>query len=152
MQGVKGLRGVIGVQGPLGVQGPVGTTGVQGERGQEGAYGTQGLVGEQGDRSERGEKGIQDDISDVLSVLANHLPIQLAIRYGEKMCFVKYHVSEDNSSIVESSGGVSAYHETSWHFDGEFVDGQMACKGKCTESIWPWSFFRVEELGLPLPL
>ena len=35
----------------------------------------------------------------------------------EKMCFVKYYVSEDMSSILESSGGVdtlrnfSAYHE-----------------------------------------
>ena len=46
------------------------------------------------------------------------------------MCFVKYHVSEDRSSIVESSGGVetlrnvSAYHEPAWHFDGKFVNGQ----------------------------
>ena len=29
---------------------------------------------------------------DVLSVLADHLPIQLTIRYGEEMCFVKYHI------------------------------------------------------------
>ena len=80
------------------------------------------LVGEQGDRGkrggsgERGERGIQGDTSDVLSVLGNHLPIQLATRYGENMYFVKYHISEDKSSIVESSGGVqtlrnvSAYH------------------------------------------
>ena len=53
----------------------------------------------------------------VLSVLCNHLPIQLATRYREKMCCVNYHVSEDRLSIVESSGGVqtirnvSAYHE-----------------------------------------
>ena len=46
------------------------------------------------------------------------------------MCFVKYHVSEDRSSIAESSGGVqtlrnvNAYHEPTWHFDGKFVDGQ----------------------------
>ena len=46
------------------------------------------------------------------------------------MCFVKYHVSEDKSSIVESSGGVqtlrnvSAYHEPAWHFDAKFVDKQ----------------------------
>ena len=46
------------------------------------------------------------------------------------MCFVKYHVSEDKSSIVESSGGVqtlrnvSAYHEPAWHFDAKFVDRQ----------------------------
>ena len=49
---------------------------------------------------------MQADTSDVLSVLAAHLPIQPAKRYGEKLCFVKYHVSEDKSSIVESSGGV----------------------------------------------
>ena len=62
----------------------VGTTDVQGERGPEGHYDTQGLVGEKGDRGERGERdakgemGIQGDTSDDLSVLANHLPIQLA--------------------------------------------------------------------------
>ena len=64
---------------------------------------------------------MQGDTSDVLSVLADHLPIQLATQYCEKMCFVKYHVSEDKSSIVEASGGVetlrniSAYHEPAWH-------------------------------------
>ena len=41
----------------------------------------------------KGEKGIQRDNSDVLSVLAEHLPIQLATWHGEKMCFIKYHVS-----------------------------------------------------------
>ena len=46
------------------------------------------------------------------------------------MCFVKYHVSEDRSSIIELSGGVgtlrsiSSYHEPAWHFDAKFVDGQ----------------------------
>ena len=44
--------------------------------------------------SVKGEKGIQGGNSDVLSVLADHLPIQLATRYGEKMYFIKYHVSE----------------------------------------------------------
>ena len=63
-------------------------------------------------------------------VLADHLPIQLATRYSEKMCFIKYHVSEDRSSIIELPGGVgtlcnvSAYHEPAWHFDAKFVDGQ----------------------------
>ena len=76
---------------------------------------THDLVGEKGDRGGRGErgvkgeKGIEGDTSDVLSVLADHRPIQLATQYGEKMCFVKYHVSEDRSSIVESSGGVHSY-------------------------------------------
>ena len=136
VQSAKVLRGVVGIQGPLGVQGPASITGVQGERGPEGHYGALSPVGEQGDRGEqgergaRGEKGIQGDTSDVLRVLADHLPIQLATRYGEKMCFVKYHVSEDKSSIVESSGGVqtlrnvSAYHEPTGHFDGKFVNDQ----------------------------
>ena len=63
--------------------------------------------------------------------MADHLPIQLdSVRYGEKMCFVKYHVSEYKSSIVDSSGGVqtirdvTAYHEPAWHFDAKFVNGQ----------------------------
>ena len=42
------------------------------------------------------------------------------------MCFVKYYVLEDRSSIVELPGGVetlrnvSAYHEPVWHFDAKF--------------------------------
>ena len=46
------------------------------------------------------------------------------------MCFIKYHVSEDRSSIIELSGGVgtlrsgSADHEPAWHFDVKFVSGQ----------------------------
>ena len=79
----------------------------------------------------KGEKRIQGDNSNVLSVLAEHLPIQLANRYGEKMCFIKNHVSEDRSSIVELSGGVgtlrsvSAYHYPAWHFDAKFISGQV---------------------------
>ena len=78
---------------------------------------------------ERGEKGVQ-----VLSVLATHLPIQLAERYGEKMCFVKYHVSEEESSVVRMTGGVqtlrnvSAYKEPTWHFDAQFIDKQGHAK------------------------
>ena len=136
MQGAKGLRGVASIQGPLGVQVPVGSTGEQGERGPKGDYGIQGLVGAKGDRGERGgrgvkgEKGNQGDNANVRSVLADYLPIQLATRYGEKMCFIKYHVSEDKSSIVELSGGVetlrnvSAYHEPMWILDAKFVNGQ----------------------------
>ena len=37
-----------------------------------------------GERGVKGEKSIQGDNSNVLSVLADHLPIQLATRYGEK--------------------------------------------------------------------
>ena len=46
------------------------------------------------------------------------------------MCFIKYYVSADRSSIIELSGGVetlrsvSAYHEPAWHLDAKFVDGQ----------------------------
>ena len=46
------------------------------------------------------------------------------------MCFIKYHVSEDKSSIVKLAGGVgtlccvSAYHEPAWHFDAKFVNGR----------------------------
>ena len=118
------------------MQGPVGSTDGQGERdlkgdkGVEGSVGAKGDPGEQGERGVKGEKGILDGNSNVLSVLADHLPIQLATRYGDKMCFAKYHVLEDRSSIIELSGGVgtlrnvSAYHGHAWHFDAKFVDGQ----------------------------
>ena len=52
------------------------------------------------------------------------------------MCFVKYHVSEDESSIVSMTGGVqtlrnvSAYNEPTWHFDAQFVDKQGQAKAK----------------------
>ena len=65
----------------------------------------------------KGEKCIQGKNSNVLSTLAEHLQIQLATRYGEKTCCIKYHVSEVRSSIVELTGGVwtlrrvSEYHE-----------------------------------------
>ena len=72
-------------------------------------------------------KMVKSDASDVLSVLAVHVPIQLAEWYGEKMCFVKYHVSEDQSIVVRMTGGlqmlhnVSAYNEPIWYFDAQFV-------------------------------
>ena len=53
----------------------------------KGDKGIQGAEGDRSERAERGvkrEKGIQGDKSDVLSLLADHLPIQLASRYGEK--------------------------------------------------------------------
>ena len=59
----------------------------------------------------------------ILSGFTEHLPIQLVTRYGEKMCFIKYHVSEDRSS-VETLCCVSPYHEPVWHFDAKFVDGK----------------------------
>ena len=73
---------------------------------------------------------VQGDNWNVLGVLAEHLPIQLATRYGEKMCFIKYRVSEVRSSIVEFAAGVgtprcvSAYHESAWNFDAKFVNGE----------------------------
>ena len=79
------------------MQGPIGSTGVQGERCLKGdiqrSVGAKGDRGEPGERSVKGEKGIRGDNSDVLSVFADHLPIQLATRYGEKMRFINYHVS-----------------------------------------------------------
>ena len=140
--GLRGVRGVEVVRGVAGPDGPKGPSGEKGDRGWEGPPGHQSLVGDQGERGERGqrgergEKGVQGDASDVLSVLATHLPIQLAERYGEKMCFVKYHVSEDESSVVRMTGGVqtlrnvSAYKEPTWHFDAQFVDKQGHAKAK----------------------
>ena len=130
LRGVRGVEGVRGVACPDGLRGP---DGIKGDRGPQGSVANQGFVGDQGERGERGEreeKCLQGDTSDALSVLADHLPIQLGKRYCEKLFFVKYHVSEDKSSIVESSGGVqtlrnvSAYNEPTWHFDAKFVDKQ----------------------------
>ena len=115
---MRGVDGVRGVAGPDGLRGPAG---VKDDRGPQEPFGIQVLVGDQGDRGERGErgeqgeKGLQGDTSDVLSVLAVHIPIQLTTRYGEKMCLVKYHVSGDKSRIVESSGGVQTLRNVSAH-------------------------------------
>ena len=115
------------------MQGLIGSTvgrGLKGGKGIQGSVGAEGDRGEQGERDMKGENGIQGDNSDVLRVLAEHLPIQLATRYDVKMCFIKYHISEDRSSIIELSEGVgtirsvSAYHEPAWHFDAKFVDRQ----------------------------
>ena len=120
--GLRGVRGVEEVHGVAGPDGPKGPSGEKGDRGREGPVGIQGLVGDQGERGEHGQrgeqrgKGVQGDTSDVLSVLAAHLPIQLAKRYGEKMCFVKYHVSEDQSSIVRMPGGVQTLRNVSGYF------------------------------------
>ena len=137
--GRKGERGVAGVQGEegnVGSRGPKGEHCARGPVGPAGPKGVQCVQGAKGDRSERGEhgvkgeKGIQGDNSDVLSILAEYLPIQLATRYGEKMWFIKYHVSEDRLSIIELYGrvgtlrSISAYHEPAWHFDVKFVSGQ----------------------------
>ena len=93
-------------------------------RGWEGPPEIQGLVGDQGERGEhgqrgeRGEKGAQGDTSDVLSVLAAHLPIQLAERYGEKMCFAKYHVSEHGILMLNLSISKDMQRQTCRKFQG----------------------------------
>ena len=98
------------------MQGHIGSTGRRGERGLKGDKGIQGSAGAKGDRVERGgergvkrEKGIHGDNSDVLSVLADHLPIQLATRYGEK-CALSSTVQKATSHghFLETKN--SAYH------------------------------------------
>ena len=70
----------------------------------------------------QGERGPEN--SDV------HWLIIYRFNWLLEICFVKYHISEDRLSIVESSGGVetlrnvSAYHEPAWHFDGKFANDQ----------------------------
>ena len=62
--------------------------------------------------------------------MVEHLPVQPATRYGEKMCFIKYRVSKNRSSIIEVVGGVGmlrcvcAYHEPAWNFDAKFANGE----------------------------
>ena len=132
--GPVGPKGMQGVQGTRGDRGPIGTGGDQVVRGStspvgfksvQGVQGAKGDLDNRGEHGVKGEKGIQGDNSDVLSVLAEHLPIQLATRYGEKICFIKYHVSKDRSSIIDvgTLRSVSAYHEPAWHSDAKFVSG-----------------------------
>ena len=101
---------------------------------------------------------VKSDTSDVQSVLADHLPIQLAARYGENMCFVKYHVSEDKSSIVESSGGVQtlrnvrAFHEPAWHFDAVFVTGQGHVRANVQKASGHGHFLEMKNPALMISL
>ena len=141
------------MRGVAGPDGPKSPSGEKGDRGREVPVGILGLVGDQGERGEhghrgeRGDKGVQGDTSDVLSLLPAHLPIQLVKRYGEKICFVKYHVSGDKSNIVRSHGGVqtlrnvSAYNEPTWHSEG-----------RRTENFRAWTLFGDEEYSVPLSL
>ena len=100
---------------------------------------------------------MQGETSDVLSVLVAHIPIQLATRYGEKMCFVKYHVSEDKSSIVESSGGVqtlrnvSAYNEPTWHSDATFVDKQELTRANVQKAPGHGHFLEMKNTAYHCP-
>ena len=46
------------------------------------------------------------EVNVALQVELDPLVHMVRKEYGEKMCFIKYHVSEDRSSIVELAGGV----------------------------------------------
>ena len=128
------MRGVAGPDGHKGPSGEMVTEAGKARLGFKILLEVKAKRGEHGQRGERGEKGVQGDTSDVLSALAAHLPIQLAERYGEKICFAKYHVSEDQSSVVRMTGGVqtlrnvSVYNEPTWHYDAQFVDKQGHAK------------------------
>ena len=163
VQGAKWLRGVASIQGPLEVQGPVGSTGGQGERGLKGDKGIQGSCGakgdsgERGDRAVKGEKGILGAISSVLSVLADHLPIQLGTRYGEKIA-LSSHVSGDRSSTIELSGdvgtqrNVSKYHEPTWHFNAKFlVNGQGHEMANAQKATGHGNFLEVKDSAYHCP-
>ena len=71
-----------------GVEKPEGPSALQPTT-ESGSVGAKADRGERGERGVKGEKGIQGDNTDVLSVLAEHLPILLPTRYGETMCFIK---------------------------------------------------------------
>ena len=81
----------------------------------------------------------------------------MAARYGEKMCFVKYHVSKDKSSIVESSGGVqtlrnvSAYHEHVWHFDAKFVNRQRHIRANVQKASGHGHFLEMKNSAYHCP-
>ena len=73
------------------------------------------------------------------------------------MCFVKCHVSENKSSIVESSGGVqtlhnvSAYHEPTWHFDAKFVDKQGHTKATAQNAAGHGHFLEMKNTAYHCP-
>ena len=131
------MRGFEGVRGVAGPDGPKVPSGEKGDRGWEGPPGLQGLVGDQGERGERGQRGkrgekcVQGDASDVLSVLATHLPIQLAERYGEKMCFAQYHISDEqghakvNVQIASGRGHFLEMNNTAYHSPYDLVDNKV---------------------------
>ena len=113
-RGEKSEKGNVGSADPQGPVGPKGSTGLIGVRGVEGVTEAEKarLVFKVFLEIKVNEASVDSVVneekraSDVLSVLATHLPIQLAERYGEKMCLVKYHISEDESSVVRMTGGV----------------------------------------------
>ena len=78
-------------------------------------------------------------------------------RYGEKMCFVKYHVSEDKLSIVESPGGVqtllnvSDYHEPTLHLDAKFVDEQRHVRANLQKSFGHGHFLEMKNSAYHCP-
>ena len=73
------------------------------------------------------------------------------------MCFVKYHVSDDKSSIVEASGGVqtlrnvSVYHEPAWHFDASFVDRQGHARANVQKASGHGHFLQMKNSAYHCP-
>ena len=61
--------------------------GISGEDGVQEENGQRGPTGLKGDRGLQGAQGVFSD-NDVVTVLLEHLPIQLTTRYGYKMCFM----------------------------------------------------------------
>ena len=108
--------------------------------------GPKGVQAAKGDRGERGECGVKGEKG-----------IQLATRYGEKMRFIKYHVSDDRSSIVELAGGVgtprcvSAYQEPAWHFDAKSVSGQRHEMANVQKSTCLGHFLEIKKSAYHCP-
>ena len=148
--GQRGVRGVRGVASPDGLRGPAS---VKCDRGPQGPVGIQGIVGDQGDRGERGErvergeKGIQGGTSDVLSVLAAHIPIQLAKRYGEKCALSSIMYQRTSRALwnrlVECKRCVMLMHTMNPHgilvlhlSVGVYIKGQTCRKLQVMGTFW----------------
>ena len=73
------------------------------------------------------------------------------------MCFVKYHVSEDLSSVVRMTGGVqtlrnvSAYNEPTWHFDAQFIDKQGHAKANVQKASGHGHFLEMKNTAYHSP-
>ena len=74
------------------------------------------------------------------------------------MCSIKYHVSEDRSFIVKLAGDVgtlrcvSACHDTAWHFDAKFVDGQAHEMANVQKAIGHDHFLGISAYHCPYDL
>ena len=73
------------------------------------------------------------------------------------MCFVKYYVSEDQSSIVRMSDGVqtwrivSAYNEHTLHFDAQFLDKKGHTKVSVQKAPGHGNFLEVKNTAYHSP-